>query len=223
MATSALGKRFLAVKDRAEFAGLLGVTEARLVWHAWRSPSDKRYREFRVHKKAGGVRMIEAPSPGLKELQRLINELLQAAYQPRRCVTGFVARRGIVSNAEKHVAQRWVLNVDMADFFPTIDFGRVRGMLLKRPYSLPGRVATVIAQLCCHGGHLPQGAPTSPALANMICARMDSELSRFTKEHRVVYSRYADDITFSTSAPNFPKTVAITEIPWLGGSVEVAP
>lgn len=76
------------------------------------------------------------------------------------------------------------------------------------PYHVPHEAATVLAQICCFKNQLPQGAPTSPVVSNMICSKLDSQLQALAKEHRCVYTRYADDITFSTSLKSFPRAVA---------------
>jgi len=107
-----------------------------------------------------------------------------------------------------HIKQRYVFNVDLKDFFPTINFGRVRGMFMGFPYKLPKNVATVLAQICCFNNQLPQGAPTSPIVSNMICAHLDSDLQRLAKTNKSNYTRYADDITFSTSTKSVPSSIA---------------
>jgi RNA-directed DNA polymerase len=98
--------------------------------------------------------------------------------------------------------------VDLKDFFPSITFRRVRGLFEAKPYQLDHSVATVLARICCHKNSLPQGAPTSPIISNMICARMDSQLRQLAVRHRCAYTRYADDLTFSTSTRNFPEALA---------------
>ena len=113
-----------------------------------------------------------------------------------------------MSNAKKHTAQKFVLNLDLLDFFPSINFGRVRGMFMATPYNLNEKVSTVLAQICCFNNELPQGAPTSPIVSNMICAKMDSQLRILAQLSRCNYTRYADDITFSTSSPKFPAQLA---------------
>ena len=102
----------------------------------------------------------------------------------------------------------YVFNLDIKDFFPSINFGRVYGLLLAKPYECTREVATVLAQICTVNNTLPQGAPTSPTVSNMICARMDSELRRLAQRNRCTYTRYADDLTFSTSMPSFPPDIA---------------
>lgn len=146
----AIREQFLNLQCRADLANLLGVSEARLIWHAVRSNVNGRYSTFSIPKKAGGERSILAPSPGLKLLQRLLKDVLQTVYQPRSSTFGFVVGRNTKMNAEKHVSKKWVFNCDLEDFFPSINFGRVRGLLMAMPYSLPAEVATTVAQLCCH-------------------------------------------------------------------------
>jgi RNA-directed DNA polymerase len=119
-----------------------------------------------------------------------------------------VVGKNIVDNAQRHKKKRWVLNIDLDNFFPSINFGRVRGMFLKKPFYVPESVATLLAQICCYGNNLPQGAPTSPIISNMICAKMDSELQDLAWTCRCFYTRYADDITFSTTLPDFPVQIA---------------
>jgi RNA-directed DNA polymerase len=113
-----------------------------------------------------------------------------------------------VTNAQIHVGQNWVLRVDLKDFFPSINFGRVRGRFLRPPFQFPPAIATLVAHMCCHNNQLPQGAPTSPLVSNLICRRLDKELAAFAREHRCYYTRYCDDLTFSTSRRNFPTVVA---------------
>lgn len=141
-------------------------------------------------------------------LQHRMLNILNAVYRPKHCVHGFLEGRGILSNASRHVRRTYVLNIDLCDFFPSINFGRVRGLFMGKPYNLPERVSTCLAQLCCFDNHLPQGAPTSPVISNMICGKMDSDLQTLAKRWRCMYTRYADDMTISTSIPHFPAEIA---------------
>jgi RNA-directed DNA polymerase len=122
---------------------------------------------------------------------------------------GFVADRSIVSNAFAHTRKRHVLNVDLEDFFPSINFGRVRGLFKK--IGVPITAATILAQICCHEGGLPQGAPTSPILSNMVCARLDSKLMQLARTFHCTYTRYVDDITFSRQNGAFPPEIGRTD------------
>jgi len=164
----------------------------------------KAYFSFQIPKKSGGVRSIEAPDPFLKEVQQLIYQALSCVYQPPLSAKGFVAGRTIRDNAVPHAGKRYVLNLDIQDFFPSISFFRVRAVLHK--VLLPGLhpdVADWLARLCCHKGSLPQGAPTSPILSNIVCMRLDRTLYYLSRNLGVSYSRYADDITFSSNEDLF--------------------
>jgi RNA-directed DNA polymerase len=181
------------------------------------------YKTFDIPKKTGGTRTICAPKNGLNILQKKMNYVLQLVYRPSNAVHGFLPERGILSNAQAHCRTRFILNVDIENFFPTITFPRVRGMLIGKPYCLPPNVATMIARLCCHDGSLPQGAPTSPIVSNMLCARLDAELKRLAREHRCYYTRYADDMTFSTYLRQFPRALASYETTEMGTSLVIGP
>ncbi|CAK8714446.1 RNA-directed DNA polymerase [Candidatus Electrothrix aarhusensis] len=159
-------------------------------------------------KKRGGKRKLLIPSSELKFVQQRLLQVLQVVYQPKRSVRGFTFGECIVSNARDHVGKRYVLNVDLKDFFPSIHFGRVRGMFMNYPYSLNDKVATVLAQICSLKTELPQGAPTSPIISNMICSKLDSQLIRLAKKNGCYYTRYADDLTFSMSKKVFPLSLA---------------
>lgn len=96
------------------------------------------------------------------------------------------------------------MNIDLENFFESFHFGRVRGFFTKnKNFLLPSEVATVIAQLSCYEGKLPQGAPTSPIISNLICGILDYRLLKVAKKYKLNYTRYADDLTFSTNDKNF--------------------
>lgn len=206
-----LRKRFYELATARDVADLLEVRYDRLVWHLYGADPEKRYVRFEVPKRSGGVREIRAPGTAIKILQRKLNQVLQSVYEPRDSVHGFVPNRSVRTNAGAHARRRYVLNVDLKEFFPSVNFGRVRGLLMAEPYRRPPEVATVLAQLACHDNQLPQGAPTSPVLANMVCWGMDSALQGLAKRCRATYTRYADDVTFSTNRRDFPAELAVVE------------
>lgn len=123
---------------------------------------------------------------------------------------GFTIDRSVATNAKQHVLSRLILNIDLLDFFPSIHFGRVRGIFANRPFNFPNDVSTILAQICCVNGSLPQGAPTSPLLSNLICRGLDRDLQRFARKNACEYTRYADDITISTKEDHFD--VAVVEV-----------
>jgi RNA-directed DNA polymerase len=203
-----LREKFYNLKRTVDIADLLEISYEHLVYNIYLVDQEHRYRTFEILKKSGGIRQISTPITAIKIIQKKLNQVLQAVYETKPSVHGFVNGKNIVSNAQCHAKKRYVLNIDLKDFFPSINFGRVRGMFIATPYALQPKFATVLAQICCHNNHLPQGAPTSPIITNMICAKMDSQLQRLAKDCKATYTRYADDITFSTTLPQFPSELA---------------
>jgi RNA-directed DNA polymerase len=148
------------------------------------------YSQFDIAKGSGKVRTITAPDRRLKIIERKLAPLLEQLYRVRNPVHGFVPERSVKTNAEAHGRRRFVVNLDLEDFFPTITEKRVVGLL--RSLGVEKRVSEIVAHLCCHMGRLPQGAPTSPVLSNMICYRLDTDLLLVAKAARAIYTRYAD-------------------------------
>jgi RNA-directed DNA polymerase len=173
----------------------LSAAELRKIWYY----RGRMYQHFSIAKGPNKVRMISAPDKRLKFLQRKLADKLTELYRPRNPVHGFVAERSVKTNALVHLRRRFVVNIDFKDFFPTISQNRVEGMLSS--LGIDARVAKIIARICCNNGHLPQGAPSSPVLSNMICFRLDKKLMGIAKEARCIYTRYADDITLSGHQP----------------------
>lgn len=176
---------------------LLRTSYVNLVYQVYKQGLKSSYETFTISKKNGESRTINAPNEQLKNLQLRLKGILDELYKPHIAASAFVKGRGIVFNAKKHTKKSVVFNVDLKDFFGSINFGRVRGLLIAKPYELREDTATLIANICCLNNTLPQGAPTSPTISNMIARKLDRELSRLAKEDRAYYSRYADDITFS--------------------------
>lgn len=176
-----------------------------------RERKQERYRTFSIPKKSGGERTISAPCGNLKWMQLCLNEVFKALYTASPYAMGFAEGRSIVDNARKHTNQNYVFNIDLKDFFPSIDQARVWKRLQLAPFNFNATVASVIAGLCCmrtvryredlpfeEAFVLPQGAPTSPILTNAICDTLDRRLHGLAKRFGLHYSRYADDITFSS-------------------------
>lgn len=175
------------------------------------------YKRFSLPKKTGGVREISAPMPRLKAAQQWILENVLYKVPAHEAAHGFCQARSIVSNALPHVGAHVVINLDLKDFFPTITYPRVWGVFRSLGYSRAS--ATLFALLCTEpqvttvsmDGQqwhvatgprlLPQGAPTSPALTNVLCRRLDKRLAAFARNRGLQYTRYADDLTFSSKQP----------------------
>jgi hypothetical protein len=173
------------------------------------------YQRFLIPKKSGGDRLISAPMPRLKRAQYWVLDNVLAKVPLHEAAHGFAPDRSILTNAAPHVAKDVVVNLDLKDFFPTLTFGRVKGKFRGLGYS--EAVATVLALICTEPDvdpveldgvrlyarkgprRLPQGAPTSPALTNLICLRLDKRLEGLAAKLGFTYTRYADDMTFSAS------------------------
>ncbi|MFD1745025.1 reverse transcriptase domain-containing protein [Rhizobium helianthi] len=183
--------------DLPTFLGHLCLSEAELrkIW--WFR--GRMYTNFSIPSKSGKARKISAPDRRLKMLQRTIAPLLDQVYSPRNPVHGFVPDRSVKTNATAHLRSKFVVNLDVERFFPSISENRVAGLL--RAVGVDKDVAAVVARICTNQGVLPQGAPTSPVLSNMVCFKLDKELQAIAKATRCIYTRYADDITFSSYQP----------------------
>lgn len=203
-----LRQQFDSLKTAQDVADLLEIELGRLYYHLYIVPQTSRYTTFDIPKKAGGVRAISAPATALKVIQRKLNQVLLDVYSPKPSVHSFVRDRSILTNAKVHSRRRNVLNIDLRDFFPSINFGRVRGLFMGKPYNLAPAASTILAQICCFNNELPQGSPASPIVSNMICGRLDSQLTGLAQHNRCDYTRYADDITFSTNLREFPPALA---------------
>lgn len=156
---------------------------------------DAFYREFEILKKNGGKRKISEPLPSLKEIQRWILDNILYKCEVSRFAKAFIPSKSIKENARFHRGQRLVLSLDIKDFFSSIKFDKVYSLYKSIGYSKS--VAVLLAKLSTLNNCLPQGAPTSPALSNLISHRIDKRFSSFAIKNKVRYTRYADDITFS--------------------------
>lgn len=165
------------------------------------------YQKKQIPKKSGGTRTIYQPSLALKIIQQKLLPIFMSTYDVRPSVHGFVTGKNIKTNALVHSGRKAILNLDLKDFFLQIKFSRLMGILQHSPNNLDPVIAKIIARICCFDNHTPMGAPTSPIISNMICFKMDGLLQKFAKENNCVYTRYCDDITFSTWTNNFRKNV----------------
>ncbi len=214
-----------AATSLAQLAAALGYPASTLAYVLYKGPTAGRYSSFGVPKRSGGTRAIQAPDDRLKELQKAFVCMLEACNAeitnkrgfPDGFAHGFERGRSIITNAWEHKNRRYVLNLDLEDFFGTINFGRVRGFFLKnRDFALQPKVATILAQIACFHNSLPQGAPSSPIISNMIAHVMDMRLGKLAAVAKCTYTRYADDLTFSTNQRNFPAALAY-EVPGTAG------
>jgi RNA-directed DNA polymerase len=211
----------------AELAAWLGIPLPRLRWYTHDRAADTtwHYVRYTIPKRSGGERVILAPKSELKRLQRKVLDDLLARVPVAPAAHGFVRGRSILTNARPHAERAAVLKLDLKDFFPSITAARVRGLFIALGY--PFSVAATLALLCTEYDrepferdgtryyvsvgprHLVQGAPTSPALANLAAWRLDRRLAGLAGKHGTTYTRYADDLTFSCDDPEAIRAVRV--------------
>lgn len=216
-------KKLQTATSLSQVAALLDVKPGMLSFQLYKKPKAGLYKKFEIPKRHGGKREILAPESELKLLQHRLSNILQECLSEinaahghvedeshQGVAHGFKKHHTIMTNGRAHVARRYVFNVDLHDFFGSINFGRVRGFLMKdKNFQLHPDVATIIAQIACHENKLPQGSPCSPVISNLIGHSMDIPLVRLATRAGTTYTRYADDLTFSTNKPNFPNCIAV--------------
>ncbi len=211
-------ERLKSANSRKDLAELLGYKPKSLAYILYKIKDEDKYTEFSIPKKSGGVRQIKAPIDQLKKLQRRLADLLNQCFdeinkkgrQKKSISHGFRKKHSIITNANKHKNKRHVFNIDLQDFFPSINFGRVQGFFLKNEhFQLEREVATTIAQIACHEKVLPQGSPCSPIISNLIGHLLDIRMVYLAKKSKCTYSRYADDLSFSTNKKEFSQKIAI--------------
>jgi len=203
-----------------EIAHAMGITigELRFLAFSRKTSTISHYVRFKIPKKTGGDRLISAPMPRLKKAQYWILKNILEKIELHKAAHGFRQGRSIVSNAQPHVGAEVIINFDLKDFFPTISYKRVKGLFQSLGYS--DSAATIFGLICTEPEieaveldgktyyvalterHLPQGAPTSPAITNIMCRRLDRRLEQMAEKLGFVYTRYADDLTFSASGQN---------------------
>jgi len=179
-----------------EIAIYLGISP-KLVSHMVMRPG-RYYNSFDITKKNGGRRRITAPRVFLKTVQRYILDCILSQVQPHEAAVAFRRGHNCSDGAHHHVGRPYIWNIDLADFFPTITKSQVFEVYRKIGY--PDAAALFLTGLCCLEGRLPQGAPTSPALANLVAQPLDLKLTSMAQSASIVYTRYADDMTFSSTS-----------------------
>lgn len=213
---------FAGMQNKQDFAALLSnatnilnnkkcapILLDNLIYYANPKLSENCYKKFQINKKSGGKRIINAPVDELKSILRSLNFVLQCIYTPQQAATGFVINKSIVDNARQHAGNNYVYNLDLKDFFHSFDRNRVKMGFMFEPFNLNGDrepLAFFLACLCTHPFDiegeiktlLPQGSPTSPTITNILCKKLDHRLTGLANRFGTKYSRYADDITFSS-------------------------
>lgn len=229
-------------KTKPDLAKLLDIKPSALTYCLYILKPENQYTQFKIPKKNGGERTINAPNGLLKSIQSSLSKLLLdcldeiifnkfpdselAAEKAKnskilkiKCSAaeikqpslshGFERKRSIITNAMMHLGKKNVFNIDLENFFGSFNFGRVRGFFIKnRNFELDQEIATVIAKIACYNNELPQGSPSSPVITNLITHSLDIKLAALAVKNSCTYTRYADDITFSTRNIDFPSFIA---------------
>jgi retron-type reverse transcriptase len=186
-------RRLPIIYTKEHLAARLGVTLRQLDWLAY---GPNRYHMFSIPKSNGESRRVDEPVEKLKTVQHWILRRILSKIPPHRVAQGFRPHRSILTNARKHLRKQVVVRIDLKDFFPSITLKQARRVYLRAGY--PYTVANLLANLSTREGVLPIGAPTSPALANQVCHKLDERLWRLSYRARFFYTRYADDLVFSS-------------------------
>lgn len=148
------------------------------------------YKIYRISKGNGKFRIITAPNPELKSLQKkIMNDLEKLPLHDS--AHGFIKGRSIATNAQPHIKKKFVLNIDLKDFFPSIKTKMVKALFKKIGYD------ETMTNYVVYKGGLPQGSPCSPVISNLYCIELDKELKKLADDLNYSYTRYADDLTFS--------------------------
>lgn len=173
----------------------------------------REYSQFQVPKRSGGQRTISVPCPQLKHVQRTILRKLLTKLEVHPAATGFESGKSIVHNALPHCRQALVLKLDIVDFFPATRRDRLTRMFLRLGWTRSASLE--LSSLCTHQGGLPQGASTSPRLSNVVNVSMDRRISELAADLGAVYTRYADDLTFSFASTDRFEVYMLIEELWL--------
>lgn len=212
-----------ALESPEALAQALGLPISKLRWFAFHREVDTgtHYRSWEIPKRDGGKRTITSPKKELKEAQRWMLSHVVERLPVHGAAHGFIAGRSILTNARAHQGADVVVKMDIQDFFPSVTWPRVKGLLRKG--GLPESTATLLALMATEAPRevvefrgqtlyvakgprsLPQGAPTSPAVTNALCLRLDKRLAALARRLSFTYTRYADDLTFSWRKASVPK------------------
>lgn len=182
--------------------------------------SNKRYHTFSIRKKTGGERVINRPMGALGMMQKALSVIFTICMKIHPKAMGFTEGKSVVTNAQLHIGKNYVYNIDLKDFFHSFKKWQIKRIFTQTPFQLPEEIANYLASLCVHtidiDGKkeqvLPQGAPTSPILTNILCKKMDIALDKLAKKYKATYSRYADDITFSSNKSVFNNPIFLQEL-----------
>lgn len=215
--------RTIAIQNQNQTSKIKPLALRSLTYYANYNIVKQRYHSFEIKKKSGNIRTIHAPCKELNYILKALNLILQSSFKAHPAAMGFVVGKSVVDNAKYHIEHNYVYNIDLIDYFYSFDLKKVKYGFLNSPFDFTKEqedIAFFIACLCTHplkvGEELktvlPQGAPTSPTITNILSYRLDRKLTGLSKRFNLLYTRYADDITFSGSYDFSKETKFITEL-----------
>lgn len=195
-------ERFSSLRTKEDVAMLLDIEVSNLNYMIGKRRISSYYKSFQIIKKNGKKRDISAPNKELmnilKKLSIYLNALYDESIKSNVISHGFRKCKSIKTNASRHFGSTFLLNIDLENFFDTVNYSRIKALFVKG-FKVGDEAAKILSLILCYNGRLPQGSPCSPIISNMICKRLDSDLFNFGKKYRLRVTRYADDITISAA------------------------
>lgn len=185
--------KIIQIKNIADYLGINP-----LMIGSFLRNKEKHYRTFEITKRSGAKRRIDAPRTFLKVTQWWILDTILSHFSESEYAYGFTKGKSFVENARRHIGASHVLNLDIENFFPMIGIQSVYLAFRRMGYN--ANAARILSEICSYEDHLPQGAPTSPKLSNLVFHDIDLLLAKRCATENISYSRYADDMTFSASS-----------------------
>lgn len=198
LAFRAFNSGFPFLYDTHQLRHFLGLTREQLFNYL--KYIDREYRTTNIKKKNGGGRTLHVPSHQLKRRQAIILRRILNALPVSPYATAYKKGATLQNNATPHVGHRYLLKLDITDFFGSIRFGQVYRAAFNANY-FPKQIGLMLTRLCCRQDVLPQGAPTSPALSNLVMQNFDNNMGAWCAKRGIAYTRYCDDMTFSSDKP----------------------
>lgn len=186
------------IYDTYQLAHFLGM--GRKILFDYLKYVDREYRTTNIRKKNGGGRTLQVPSRNLKRIQTIILCEILNHFPVSQYATAYKKGATLQNNATPHVGRRYLLKLDITDFFGSIRFGQVYRAAFNANY-FPKQIGLMLTRLCCRQDVLPQGAPTSPALSNLVMQNFDNNMGAWCAKRGIAYTRYCDDMTFSSDKP----------------------
>lgn len=197
----------IIINTRKDLANLIDISLQDMNEIVYGKRRSSYYTAFKIKKSSGKLRKLHSVNGRLKELQKIALKALQNTelFKPSQYSQGFTIGKSIITNASYHSRMKLIIKFDLLDFFPSINFRRVVGMFMAPPFNFGKEAAVTMGHIAClddGNGTLPQGGVLSPYIANMLCRRLDKRLAKTGLEHKCKFTRYADDLTFSTNNIN---------------------